>query len=282
LDDNIKEHILNNRFYHRPKEEKPVPIHTQINNYNQINNIVQQIDTIEKIKHCNDFTKKEMIDFEDHIEDMYISKANKLDKDKFKGFQLTWTNLRQMIDETLLNCGKNVETFNFVYNDKADKIAIYHGGEWKPMFFDVGVSFMLSAVQSFYLNSYECYVIRNIENNTEINCHTRAEFRDRLKDYYKFLVCFDFYPFSKGEYDFDSLIDGDIAPKYFNMYLKVKEDTTTRECQKVREEIYTIIKRNSKINIQDFNKTIMNMLQVNPEFLTMFLNKFLPQINPPP
>lgn len=267
LDDTMKEHIMNNRIYHKPKEEKPTTI---INNYNQINNLVQQMDAIDKIQYCNDYNKKELIDFEDAMEDKYTPTATKLNEDKLKGFQLVWGNLLEMIDDALFY-GKNVDKFNFLYDVNSNKIKVYCGGEWKSMLFEIGVQFMLSVVQSFYLNSYECYVIRNIESNSQNNFHAKAEYRDRLVDYYKFLVCFDIKPFSSAHHDLENLLEEDMAEKYYNLFLKTKEGVTARMCQQVQRKVYSIIKEANKTNIQDLNKSIMEIIKVDTEFKTKFL-----------
>lgn len=266
LDDTIKQHILDNRFYHRPKEEKPVPITTQINNYNQIINIIQRMPPEQKINHYIANQNNELLEYEDRLENSYRIIAKKLDTDKVKGFQLLKEDLYDVVDENLTDMGKNVKTFNLMYDQVADKINIYYGGVWNAMAPDKAMRFMLSAIQSFYLNSYECYVIRNIETNTQNNLHTKAEFRDRLVDYYTFLVCFGLVPFTSGRQDLDNLIEEDMAEKYYNLFLKTKEGVTDRTRQQAKDNMYNLIKKKTKTNIQDLNESIMKIIKADAEF----------------
>lgn len=266
LDDAIKQHILDNRFYHRPKDEKPVPITTQINNYNQIINIVQRMPPEQKINHYITNQNNELLDYEDRVEDNYKVIAKKLDTDKLKGFQLLREDLYEVVDENLSGMGKNIKTFNLMYDQIADKINIYYGGVWNAMAPEKGMRFMLSAIQSFYLNSYECYVIRNIENNPQNNFHTKAEYRDRLTDYYTFLVCFGLDPFTSAKEDLNDLIQQDMAEKYYNLFLKTKEGVTDRARQQAKDDMYNLIKRKTKTNIQDLNESIMQIIKADEEF----------------
>jgi hypothetical protein len=76
LTDAIKEYILENRVYHFKKQKTP---HTVINNqYNQMNNVLSNMDLLDKITSYAKQSNVEMIDFAEKVEKKYEQQVEEL------------------------------------------------------------------------------------------------------------------------------------------------------------------------------------------------------------
>jgi len=83
-----------------------------------------------------------------------------------------------------------------------------------------------------------------------------------IEEYYRFLAAVDVYPYIKHADEFDEAIQD----QYNEMYAKIRDALTLGGKNKVVNEIIDIIIRNSKRNVSDLNKKIVNLFKMEEEF----------------
>jgi hypothetical protein len=300
LTDEIKEYILQNRVYHISKTEPKTTqqiINQTINNYNQINNIVINMEFHDKLEKYMTHTKREVIDFEEDIEDRFADKAMRLERDKYRhGFCLTANDFADIFDQIsslpeqgTVDDAERIEHLNIIYDEKLNKISVYQGGRWKNMLVETGLLELIECLQANYLDAYECYIIRKIVKVSEIEA---ATWTDRIKDYYSFLGCFEVKPFIKGRSDTEilkpsnaSTNDEDtpkftdieahrISDTYMALYQKTYDAITNGQRRDSKKKMLDILKRNSKHNVHELNKGIMSLLEIDDEFKQHILQRF--------
>lgn len=281
LTEEIKDYILQNRVYHIPTPPPPPPvvqqninnntINQQINNYNQINNFVSSMDLETKLEKFMNHKNIQITDFEDGIEERFSNHVDKLEGNKVNNYQLDLQSLMEVFDD-VTTIKDNVENFNIYYDEIPNKLNIFCNGKWKSFLLDVGIKKMIDIIQGYYLDAYECYMIRKLHTTTS------SHIKDRIEEYYKFLACFGVWPFahcrSNGE-----ILSGeedacfDLSDTWYNVYNRVKDRITMTECNRIRKQVREIVKRNTKSNIMDLNKMIMDMLHVDQDFKNTIIDK---------
>lgn len=284
LTDEIKEHILQNRVYIPPKkEEKPVPIIN--NNYQQINNYINGMDIVEKMNTYKGHAKVELIDFSEKVEDVYASKTKQLVSGGYKygSFKLKSADFLGIIDEVSKILREDFEDFNLIYDEKLNKIKMYDCGEWETNLIDKGLARLIEIVQDAYLDAYECYLIKKIRSRDTPH-RDRQELKEHLHMYYKFIQVFDVNAFVKDKSDveivsYPEIVDeGDthqIEDEYTKIYDEIRDKCTRGELSKIKKEVLDIIKRNSKNNIQEFNKKIMGLVKMDKEFKSQIVGQLV-------
>jgi hypothetical protein len=295
LTDEIKEYILQNRVYHLSKNDQKTPqqiINQTINNYNQINNIVINMEFHDKLEKYMTHTKRETLCFEEDIEDRFADKAIRLERDKYRhGFGLSAHDFADIFDQIsslpeqgTVNDAERMEHLNIIYDEKLNKISVFQGGQWKNMLVETGLLELIECLQANYLDAYECYVIRKITKVSEIEAVTWTE---RIKDYYTFLGCFEVKPYIRGRSDAEILKTSNddspsstdieayrISDKYMALYQKLYDAITNGQRRDSKKKMLDILKRNSKHNIHELNKGIMSLLEIDDEFKQIILQRF--------
>lgn len=283
LTDEIKEHILANRIYVPPKrDEKPLP--SIVNNYQQINNFINTMDIVDKMNTYKSHAKVELIDFSEKVEDTYASKTKRLVSDGYKhGFKLKSSDFLEIIDEVSKILRDDFEDFNLIYDEKLNKLKMYDCGEWETNLIDKGLSRLIEIVQDAYLDAYECYLIKKIVSGS-VPHRERQELKEHLNMYYRFIQVFDVDPFVKDKSDIEVLSYPDIVEgrgahkiedEYTKMYEEIKDKCTRGELSKIKKEVLDIIKRNSKNNIQEFNKKIMGLVKMDDTFKNQIVGQLV-------
>jgi hypothetical protein len=280
LTDEIKQYILDNRIY---KIDKPIQPQQIINNYQQINNLITNMDLFDKVDKYIKYKNIELPDLDETINDTFLLKSNKLKNNKFKNFELNLQNIIEIIDEiTTIN---DITKLNILYDNILDKIKILCDGEWKLLLIEFGIKDIIDKIQTYYLDSYECYLIRKIKNENILK--TKIELQERLYEYYKFLAWFNIEPyiykknnnkilFNNNDSEFDKYIDDfSIYDEYYDIYRKIISKINKTEQNKVKKGIENIIKKNTKSFIIELNKNILESFKNDEEFKNEFINNIL-------
>ena len=269
LTDDIKESVLKNRKYHVPVVIQQPPqttnIYQHITNYHQINNVIGKMDVLDKLTKYISHRGEALLDFDDHVSQTYQGTVEKLDMDAYKDFSMNPKTFLEIID-TLTTC-ESIEKLNVLYDEESQRIKIVEFGSWKSKMLESGVDEILLKIQSGYLDYYEEYLLRKCQN---ANTYTMQLIKERLEDYYKFLVCFDIDPCVK---DIKYLED----PKtevIVDIYRRLKNELRKTDETKIRREVTRIIRRNCKANIIELNKKIMDLIQVDESFKKHVLDQF--------
>ena len=283
--DEMKEFILKNRIYIIPKFEKPYQIiHiNQINYYNQINNLICGININDKINKYIKYKNIELIDIDDTLNNIFREKNNKLKNNKFKNFHLNLESIINIIDEiTTIN---DINKLNIFFDTIINKIKIFCDDEWCSFLVDFGIKNIIEKIQYAYLNSYECYIIRKLINESDYK--SKIELKEILEEYYKFLAWFDIQPFiyrknnnsilynDNDDKYYEPNEDYDIYHKYYKLYDVILSKINKIEQSKVKKGIESIIKKNSKSFIIELNKKFLELFKNDDEYKNDFLKSLV-------
>ena len=294
LTDEIKEHILEYRKYiFGSTEKKPDGVMlNMINNYNTnntINNIVSGIEVIKKLTKYTDYKNIETIDFDDSVENKFAHKARRLEKNQYKQvLSINNDDLLQIIDQvSKVSDANTFEDLNIIYDPKLDKLKIFDG-EWKEFLLLKGVKTIVETIQTYYLDAYECYLIRRNRDDT-VSLSSRNQCLELLEVYYKFISVFDIEPYIKGKSDNKILYSSDderydidyeshdienhsIVDKLYPLYCKTRDKIKKTEANSIIKSVVDIIKRNSSVNIEELNMKITELFNMDREFATILWN----------
>lgn len=279
LTDDIKHYVLLNRRYHVPNASNPLKVvNNTINNYNQINNFVANMDVIEKLTKYIEYKNIDIVDFEDKVDYRYKRNVTKLENGSLKvNYQLKISDLFDIIDAVSKLC-HGMEDFNIMYDERLNKLKIFSFGEWKTLLVDSGIKEMIETIQTCYLNAYECYLIRKMKC-PEQSAYQKTVFREHLCEYYKFLICFGIYPYIDRKTDAEIMgiesygTSYAIEEEYKPLYNRIKEKTNQQELNKTKKDVKEIIKKNTKSNILDLNKKVVELFQMDEHFKTDLLSR---------
>jgi soluble cytochrome b562 len=277
LTEDIKERILLNRIYHIPVQQTPLTFNQIINNNNTVINYIANMDTVSKITKYIEHTGVPLIDFEQSVEDKFDKKARKLESNGYRhGFSLKEIDFLEIIDE-ISNVHAKIEEFNIMYDPKANKMKIFEAGVWEASLVSSGIKKMIQMIQLYYLNVYECYLIRHIRSS-DVVAFKKQQYTELLHVYYKFLGVFDVEPFVSDKHDnailyneYDDRRDDDtgeytIQEEFLPIYNKVVGSTTKSESNSLRKSVLDIIKRNTSKNVEDMNKRLLDLFNMDPAF----------------
>lgn len=267
LTDRIKQDVLDNHVYHIPTAPSTQTIiNANINTFNQMNNIVNNIDPMEKISKYMKHTNSQIVDFDKHVMDTLETEIESLDTDKDCIIHLKSDALLQLVDSVTRIT--DFDNMNVVYDVISDKLKIYNEGCWKSYLMEAGISEIIHCIKDTYLDEYECYLLQKW--NATTNSVTKSKVSEYITEYLQFLACNDMSPFFIGKTNGNILQTSsqsyDIEETWYKKFSRIKDNLKAYEVRKVRSNIANIIKRNSKVNILDLNKKIMELINVDEYF----------------
>jgi len=268
LTDEIKEYVLVNHIYRVPKKKQTpnTVINQVINNFQQINNVVTQMDPIDKLNKIVEHKKIDLIEFDDYVETTYDTNIKQLESGKLKYYSLNKADFLNIIDT--LTCVTDVENFNVLYEAIPNKIKIYSEGIWKSYLFEAGIGDLIQRIKDCYLDKYELYMIKKFKISD--NHHTKCTIAESIEEYYKFIACFDMIPFvydkTDGELMCSSSEEHEIEEYWYAKFRRIKSTLLASEAKNIKLEIGNIVKRNTKTNIIELNKRIMDLIRVDDDF----------------
>lgn len=150
-------------------------------------------------------------------------------------------------------------------NDKAD---FEHGTLWET------TKRIVFYLKLCYLQDYEKYIVRNMVHHEEKNNYCKF----LLKEYYKFLFAFEQKPFICGSLDNEIMFNEDeenfekdddvysIEDKLNPIFLEVKATMPYTDVMTFRQNIMSVVKRNSKHNSTELNKNILDLINMDEQF----------------
>ena len=288
MTDEIKQKILDNRVYIIPKQ----PVITQIINYNNtIQNLIYNMDTIDKLQKYMSHHDVRLIECGDSIEQKFSKQIQDLqcENDTFGSDDkliLDERNLLDVIDQASSLANEHCENMNVIYDRKFDKLKLFDMGKWDELIVVNGISTLLTKIQEHYFDAYECYLIRKIESSA-LDLQSRLIVREKLCDYYRFIGCFKINPYVKDKndtlimYTFEDPLynsetyatddNTEMSLKYEKLYTKVVDDTNTREINKIKKTVIDIVKKNCLKNVAELNKKVVALFNMDEEFKNTIL-----------
>lgn len=290
LTDDIKQHILDNRIYKPPKDPTTTTINNinqTINNYNTINNFIASIDLIEKITKYTEHKQLDIVPFSQNVEDKYINKAKRLENNT-RNIELKYQDILDIIHDVCNGECKIVEEINVIYDSKVNTIKLYEQGEWQEMIVSKGIVHIIKIIQEYYLDSYEFYLIRKIKSDEP--GRKKAYYKELLQDYFKFIACFDIDPYFKNKNDYEILYNPDdpkhdtyvsdydidrhsISDQMQRMFDEITKSITKSEINSIKKEIIDIIKKNTKRGMDEVNKKVLELFNIDETFKKNILNR---------
>lgn len=279
LTNEIKECILDNKVYIVPKQSAPPTINQVINNYNTINNYVSGIDFVEKITKYTSYNNIEIIDYTDKVREQFSRTIKRLENNMIKEYKLSINDLYDILDETSSVNNGEYEHYNIHIDEKANKVKLYEDGEWTSLLQEGGLISIITGIQEYFLDIYEIYLVRKIYNN-DIPAMYKNELREHLMEYYNFISCFGLYPcirnksdkqILEGKRDIVTYENDSISESLMKLYNSQKDNTSSTQKEKIRKSVYEIIKRNSKQNLDELNKKVVSLFNIDETFKNQLL-----------
>jgi hypothetical protein len=275
LTEEIKKHIMLNRIYKIPIliEEKPQTptIIKNINYNNTLNNYIGNMDTFEKLGKFMDYKQLETTSLEDSIERKFAVRIDNMKGDKFKyGYDLGNNRLFDIVDE--LSKIRTYSDLNIIYDDKLKELNLFKSGCWENYLVDRGLREVIDIMKDIFLDHYEKFLLLKIFV-TEKNLRQKQAYKDFLLEYYKFIGSFEILPYIQDKDDCDILGDDDgdfgkytVEEKYMPKYNEIVDNMKRYEINKTKKSVDNILKNNTKKNLKNLNKEIIDLVTSDEEF----------------
>lgn len=267
LTENIKKHVIEYRVYHTTQ---PVTNNVTVN-YNTMNTFVSNMDFSSKLGSYLDYTNKTLPNFDDSVESSFnndslrLESLSKLDSN----MMLDREDLFQIVNK--ISKSKESGEFNVFYDPEMNRINIFEDGNWEEMLVITGIKRIINIIRDHYLNAYECYLVRCI-----FDCRTSAlsksKSREHLSEYYDFIGSFNIEPYVKNKENSEIIGNVNSGNQYeieeniMPLYKLTKDKLTQSSIERKKRDFLDILKRNSKRNIYELNKNIMDLIRVDEEF----------------
>lgn len=289
LTNEIKETIMKDRIYRIPIVI-PGPttvintINQIINQHQSIQNFISNLDTSKKVERLMEqrgdaCPLAAIMPFEYSIEQHFQKDKTRLERNK-EPIILKKRDIHDYYDDVSY-CRNNMEYFNVYFDNKINKLAIYDGRKWTPMSINRGIRMITTAMQDYFLNTYECSLLQRLESDNA-NEFKRSALRENLDEYYEFLASVDAEPYvfdrdnNKILYwptdeRYDNTVSGPdgytISDRYTERFHKVRGQVTSAHREKIEKQIMSIIRANSTRSIKDLNEHLLKILNSNDEYV---------------
>lgn len=278
LTDDVKNYILDNRIYKEPEQKliNPVTNITNVTN-NVLVNIVNDLNPKDKVQYYSKFINKRIKSLDDHICDVLDTKREQLEVGKIDQRMTMPFILQEIHDVTKCPPKNHSPAANIFFDTKGKALAIYNNSEWNEMLFVNGVKHIIENIIDRYFKFYELYLIRKSEN-VDLHYAMKLEYLKHLHIYYSFLRACDILPYILDKNDnmikypdYDPRQDDhtdsfEISEKYMKEYTKMKNVISTSEIQKIRKDLYDVVKTNAKNAVEELNKAIKILIITDDDF----------------
>jgi len=280
LTNEIKEHVMNYRVYLPPRQVNTQTnnINQIINNFNTVNNFINSIDMMKKLNAYTTFNNIELIDYKDNVEQTFLIRKRNFDKDKFTMNTGLYTkdDLYERLDEVSTVVNGDFTKYNIHFDDKANKVRMYESGEWESFLIDSGVKKAIQIIQEYFFDAYESFLVRKLYSD-DIGPRDKQIIEEQIKEYYKFISCFDLFPTVKDKSDNiilgfnernfrQSSFDDAISERLMKWYNTIENNMMRSEYNKIRKDVIEILKRNTKHNMDELNKRMTSLFNMDEEF----------------
>lgn len=237
--------------------------------------------------------KSELLPINDCVSARYQKERDDMDENR-GNFLFTYEDFINIIDETTKTVDKtHFKDCNLLHDKESKNIICYNEDdlklkpEWSIMSKKKSTKCIVGIVQKEFWRNYECYLIRNYENNTntdnKINDDELEIINKHIEYYYKFIACFDLPPWvaeaandsmitiNSGEDDYGDPKSGNrIKNKYMLKYEQVKSTITDEFKMMSNVCVQAIIKNNGCSNYEYFSTTIRDFFVRDPKYAKAF------------
>jgi hypothetical protein len=281
LTDDMRDYILQNRVFIQSVETvKPDNVYQTINVYNQFNSIINSMRPLDGLNAYLTHTKTEPLSLENKVDDMYAFRGQALKDDHDRAnrmdFSLGREDMYDIIDSISKMNNPNCNDMALMYDEKLKKLHIREGDAWQLTRFDQGIKTLIGAVQSTYLDHYECYLIRRIV--THPSMQKRQETEELLRFYYAFIESFDLAPYASIESrDSDFIPDGndmscELGARFEALFQRERASLRKMQRDKFVKDVKEIVIRNSQQNRDEISRRLLDLVKADDEFKMMLLD----------
>ena len=269
------------------------------NTHQNILNIFLTMDPQTQVTKHLQTIKSELLPINDCISSRYQKEREDMDENR-GNFLFTYEDFINMIDEATKTVDKTqFKDCNFIHDQESSKFICYNEDdekprpEWASMNKKKSTTCILAIVQKEYWRNYECYLIRNYENNKGNGKLDGLDGLEGLEElevinkhieyYYRFIACFDLQPWVY-EAENDSMITvnsveddyGDprsgnrIKNKYMLKYEKIKNTIIEEVKIAFTLCVQTIVGNNGCSNYEYFSTAISALFVKDPKYTNAF------------
>lgn len=269
LNEEIIQYVLRHHEYHHPKLETG----QNINNFNMMVGVVNSTETLDKLKLLSDHQKVAIMDIENDLEKKYEYLVKRLENNEPTcAYLLTLDDLFNVINNCTQRETGEPERFNVFFDKVINRLKLFRGRSWETFLEDAGIKQLVSLIKSYYLDSYEIYLIRNIHSTNGVRVN-RWQLKDHLSVYYRFLSCFDIDPhiitLEDDEVMGYQLVGGRsdfLSTTYQKLYNDEKKEQKESVAKSIKKKIINIVKDNSVQNVKTLDKAIIELLKIDQVF----------------
>jgi hypothetical protein len=270
LTEEIKDYVYEHKVYHPPAPSNPKQV---VNNYNFLANFISKMDYDEKLEHVLGYQQQRLIDFEDGLDQRFERKLDRLDKNDYKQpYELTEKDLFGLINDVTKINSDQLNYLNVLFDKKVNRILFYSCEKWDSSIVEYGIADLVRYLQSYFLDTYEKYLIKNIHGD-KFGAQARSSLKNHLEIYYRFLISVGLRSNLYGNTDEDILgrtqhenSPYSLEEYYMKWFDELKKLVKQSDKNSVKKQIINILKENSVHNIQELNKSVLSIIQVDQTF----------------
>jgi len=292
LTDEIRDYVIQNRIYKVPdkfskkesdktKQESAVPLtlNQTIHNFNVINSMISDMESIDKIQMVTDYHGIRQLDFEDRLESDFQPKLHKMEHDEFiGGYYLNNDGLLKLVDGATKMTDDDMNKFNLMFDRTINRIKILSCGKWDSFLEEMGVKEVVRLLKSYFLDNYELYLIKHLHGHDPKK--NRFLLRQHLDIYYTFIATFDLdaHVCTQNDksvlgYNVKDNNDYYLAEYYGKIYRDLKNECKTSEKNKLKKTVTNIIKENTTHNLNTLNKIMLELIRTDHGFFNQMVEK---------
>ena len=286
LTPDVKEFVMNNRVYHVPVQNNPStvanPVITNINNivnqYNIVNNFLNNLDTVDKHNMYIQHTSSNVVDFERFVSNKYAGTVLRLENGDDRFYRPN--DFLQLVNE--VSTSTSMEEFNLVYDATSNKVKIYEFNGWQEFITSSGLLRIIETLKGNLLDTYEINLVQKIRRR-DVDARDQAECREYLEELYRFLAVFRLEP-SVTNMTNDDIMRGSGDARYngdesmtieewcCHLYKTIRDRQPSAYVNRLIREIREIVKRNSAVAVRDVNRTVLELFNNDREFRNVVMN----------
>lgn len=267
LTDEVKEFILKNRIYKPPVSPIASNI-TQINNYNQVNNYVNQLNIKEKAEAVLEHRGIPPLCVFKKIEGELKREHKFMERE---GIDFHLDNLGSFVDIVERVCMCNtLSEISVLYTPKTDQLHIFDDKSWDSMPIKDGTVRVMSLLNDNFFYHYERYLI--LQNHNASNPRRKTYIMEKLGKLYNILVTFDLLPLVNEDATDDNIFHNDSSSttyveEYYVEYKKAARNLDHKEKAIIFNRMVETVKMCSKTILCQLNNAVIEILECDPDFV---------------
>ena len=263
LTDEVKEFILKNRIYKPPVSPIASNI-TQIIQYNQVNNYVNQLNIKEKAEAVLEHRGIPPLCVFKKIEGELKREHKFMER---KGIDFYLDDLESFADivERVCVC-QTLSEISVLYTPKTDQLHIFGDKSWNSMPIKEGTVRVMSLLNDIFFYHYERYLILQMMHHDASNPIRKTFIMEKLGKLYNILVTFDLLPLVNEE---ATSHNDSNSTTYVEVeeYKKVARNLDRKEKAIIFNRMVETVKKCNKTILCQLNNAVIEILECDPNFV---------------